>query len=82
MTPTPSVLLSYLWSAISSRIFLDNRTTVVVVMGFCFETLKISLVDGKENKSFEFSEWTVKVHDRSMRYVMVCRPPYSSLHSV
>ena len=26
---------------------------------FCFETLP--LVDGKENKSFELSEWTVKV---------------------
>ena len=46
------------------------------------DSLKISLVDGKENKSFEFSEWTVKVHDRSMRYVKVYRPPYSSLHPV
>ena len=46
------------------------------------DSLKVSLVDGKENKSFEFSEWTVKVHDRSMRYVIVYRPPYSSLHPV
>ena len=46
------------------------------------DSLKISLVDGKESKSFEFSECTVKVHDRSMRYVIVYRPPYSSLHSV
>ena len=46
------------------------------------DSLKISLVDGKENKSFEFSEWTVKVHDRAMSYVIVYRPPYSSLHPV
>ena len=46
------------------------------------DSLKVSLVDRKENKSFEFSEWTVKVHDRSMRYVIVYRPPYSSLHLV
>ena len=46
------------------------------------DSLKISLVDGKENKFFEFSEWTVKVHDRAMRYVIVYRPPYSSLHPV
>ena len=46
------------------------------------DSLKVSLVDGKENKSFEFSEWTVKVHDRSMTYVIVYRPPYSSLHPV
>ena len=39
-------------------------------------------MDGKENKSFEFSEWTVKIHDRSLRYVLVYRPPYSSLHPV
>ena len=46
------------------------------------DSLKISLVDGKEKKSFEFSEWNVKVHDRSMRYVIVYRPPYSSLHPI
>ena len=46
------------------------------------DSLKVSLVDGKENKSFEFLEWTVKVHDRSMRYVRVYRPPYSSLHPI
>ena len=28
------------------------------------DSLKVSLVDEEENKSFEFSEWTVKVHDR------------------
>ena len=44
------------------------------------DSLKVSLVDRKENKSFEFWEWTDKVHDRPMRYVIVYRPPYSSLH--
>ena len=44
------------------------------------DSLKVSLVDRKENKSFEFWELTDKVHDRSMRYVIVYRPPYSSLH--
>ena len=39
-------------------------------------------MDGEENKSFEFSEWTVRVHDRSMRYVIVYRPPCSSLYLV
>ena len=59
MTLIPPVLLSYLWLVISSRIFLDNHKTVVVELEFCFEAVKVSLVDGKENKSFEFSEWIV-----------------------
>ena len=82
MTLIPSVLLSYLWPVISSGIFLDNRKTVVVEVGLCFETVNVSLVDGNENKSFEYSEWIVKEHDRSMRHIMVYRPPYSSLHPV
>ena len=45
--------------------------------------LSQSLISGLEKiQSFEFSEWTVKMHDRCMRYVIVCRPPYSSLHPV
>ena len=46
------------------------------------DSVNVSLVDGKENKSFEYSEWIVKVHDRSMRHIIVYRPPYSSLHPV
>ena len=46
------------------------------------DSVNVSLVDGNENKSFEYSEWIVKVHDRSMRHIMVYRPPYSSLHPV
>ena len=39
-------------------------------------------MDGKENKSYEYSDWIVKVHDRSMRHIIVYRQPYSSLHPV
>ena len=46
------------------------------------DSVNVSLVDGRENKSFEYSEWIVKVHDRSMRHIIVYRPPYSSLHPV
>ena len=46
------------------------------------DSVNVSLVDGKENKSFEYSEWIVKVHDRSMRHTIVYQPPYSSLHPV
>ena len=35
------------------------------------DSVNVSLVDGNENKSFEYSEWIVKVHDRSMRHIMV-----------
>ena len=43
------------------------------------DSVNVALVDGKENKSFEFSEWIVKVHNHSMRHIIVYRPPYSSL---
>ena len=46
------------------------------------DSINVSLVDGKENKSFEYFEWIVKVHHRSMRHIIVYRPPYSSLHPV
>ena len=46
------------------------------------DSVTVSLVDGKENKSFEYSEWIVKVHDRSMRHIIVYQPPYSPLHPV
>ena len=35
------------------------------------DSVNDSLVDGKENKSFEYSEWIVKVHDCSMRHIIV-----------
>ena len=46
------------------------------------DSVNASLVDGKENESFEYSEWIVKVHDRSIRHIIVYRPPYSWLHPV
>ena len=55
---------------------------MVVELGFCSDSVNVALVDRKENKSFEFSEWIVKVHNRSMRQIIVYRPPYSSLHPV
>ena len=44
------------------------------------ESLSVSLVDERENRSFEFSEWIVK--SRSLRFVIVYRPPASLSHSV
>lgn len=46
------------------------------------ESVNVSFVNGKENKSFEYSDWIAKVHDRLMRHIVVYRPPYSSLHPV
>ena len=54
--------------AVSLSDLLPRRSALhgfPVVVFFCFflfrDSPKVSLVDGKENKSFEFSEWTVKV---------------------
>lgn len=81
MTMIVSVLLSYLWPVISSRISLNNRKNCGGGTGILFrDSVNVSLVDGKENKSFEYSEWIVKVHNRSMRHIIVYWPPYSSLH--
>ena len=33
------------------------------------DSVNVSLVDGKENKSFEYSEWIVKVRDLSIRHM-------------
>ena len=38
------------------------------------DSVNVSLGDGKENKSFEYSEWIVKVRGRSMRHITVYRP--------
>ena len=38
------------------------------------DSVNVSLGDGKKNKSFEYSEWIVKVHGRSMRHITVYRP--------
>ena len=78
MTLIPSVLLSYLWPVISSRIFSRQSQNRGGGTGILFrDSFNVSLVDGMENKSFEYSEWIVKVHNRSMRHIIVYRPPYS-----
>ena len=46
------------------------------------ESVNVSFVNGKENKSFEYSEWIAKVHDRLMRQIVLYRISYSSLYSV
>ena len=46
------------------------------------DSVNVSIVNGKENKSFEYSEWIAKVHYRLMRHIVVYRPPYSSLDPV
>ena len=46
------------------------------------DSVNVSIVNGKENKSFEYSEWITKVHYRPMRHIVVYRPPYSSLDPV
>ena len=46
------------------------------------DSANVSIVNGKENKSFEYSEWIAKVHYRPMRHIVVYRPPYSSLDPV
>ena len=78
MMVIPSVLLSYLLSVISRQSQNRGGGTGILFR----DSFNVSLMDGKENKSFEYSEWIVKVHERSMRHLIVYRPPYSSLHPV
>ena len=46
------------------------------------DSVNVSAINGKEKKSFEYSVWIAKVHDRLMRHIVLYRPPYSSLHPV
>ena len=48
----------------------------------CRESLDVKLSDCKEIRSFEFSEWNVQVHKRTIKVVIIYRPPYSDDHSV
>lgn len=43
---------------------------------------KVSLVDGGEKRSFEFSEWNFIGTNRTIKTVAVYRPPYSQAHPV
>ena len=46
------------------------------------DSLDVSLVEGKEHFSFEYSEWNIMVQNRSVKVVAVYRPPYSENHQV
>ena len=56
MTLTSSVLLSYLWLAIPSRIFLENGGTGILFR----DSLKVSLVDGKKYNPLNFQSGLLK----------------------
>ena len=40
------------------------------------------MIEGKEMKSFEYSEWNVFVCKRNIKLVALYRPPYSETHPV
>ena len=46
------------------------------------DSLKCVLLDGRELKSFEYSEWSVKLQCKTLRVIIVYRPPYSPQHQV
>ena len=48
----------------------------------CRESLDVKLSDCKEFRSFEFSEWNVQVHKRTIKVVTIYRAPYSEDHPV
>lgn len=46
------------------------------------DSLNVNMIDGKENRSFEFSEWRVGVHNYIIKVVSIYRPPYSDRHPI
>ena len=42
----------------------------------------MSIFDGGEKSSFEFSEWKLPVHGRIIKFVVIYCPPYSKEHPV
>ena len=46
------------------------------------DSLDVRLSDAKENQSFEFSEWSVRVNQYVLNMVSVYRPPYSADHPI
>ena len=51
--------------------------------GAMFKTnFNVSLLNGGEKKSFEFSEWNFAISAHHMKVVAVYRPPYSQAHPV
>ena len=46
------------------------------------DSLDVRLSDAKENQSFEFSEWSVRVNQHVLNMVSAYRPPYSADHPI
>ena len=45
-------------------------------------SLNVNLSDGNEKQSFEYSEWSVHLHQQVINVVSVYRPPYSAEHPI
>ena len=45
-------------------------------------SLNVNLSDGNEKQSFEYSEWSVHLHEQVIIVVSVYRPPYSAEHPI
>lgn len=45
-------------------------------------TLKVSLSEEGEKKSFEFSEWILRAHSHAIKIVAIYCPPFSEAHPV
>ena len=51
--------------------------------GIMFNTnFKVTLIDGGEKRSFEYSEWNLTLLNRTIKTLAVYRPPYSQTHPV
>ena len=46
------------------------------------DSLNVKMSDGNKKQYFEFSEWTVRVHQYVIKVVYVYRPPYSIDHPI
>ena len=42
----------------------------------------VTLNDGGEKRSFEYSEWNLTISNRTIKVLAVYRPPYSQTHPV
>ena len=42
----------------------------------------VTLNDGSEKRSFEYSEWNLTISNRTIKILAVYRPPYSQSHPV
>ena len=49
---------------------------------FFNKSFNLVLSDGGEKRSFEFSEWKLSAHGRTIKIIIIYRPPYSEAHPV